>query len=45
LTKWKQLIGVEKDPNQKPISVYNPGMDPRATKIDPNFINKYRKNY
>lgn len=44
LTKWKQFIGVEKDPNQKPISVYNPGMDPRASKIDPNFINKYR-NY
>ena len=42
LTKWKQFIGVEKDPNQKPISVYNPGMDPRASKIDPNFINKYR---
>jgi hypothetical protein len=44
LTKWKQFIGVEKDPNQKPISVYNPGMDPRASKIDPNFVNKYR-NY
>jgi hypothetical protein len=45
ITKWNRFIGVEKDPNQKPISVYNPGMDPRATKIDPNFINKYRKNY
>lgn len=44
LSKWNKFIGVEKDLNQKPISVYNPGMDPRATKVDPNFINKYR-NY
>jgi hypothetical protein len=44
ITKWNRFVGIEKDPDQKPISVYNPGMDPRATKIDPNFINKYR-NY